>query len=99
MAARFAPIEKRLLRLFNLAKETAVEVISVDPSGPAAKAGLKVGDAIIGIGGQEVASVDDLHRFLTEWPFGTQVAITVLREAEKLHLVIVPAEVPQTPEN
>ena len=93
------PIEKRLVRLFNLTKETAVDVISVDPSGPAAKAGLKVGDAIIGIGGQGVASVDDLHRFLTEWPFGTQVAITVLREAEKLHLLIVPAEAPQKPES
>ncbi len=93
------PLEKRLVRLFNLTRETAVDVISVDPSGPAAKAGLKVGDAIIGIGGHEVAYVDDLHRFLTEWPFGTQVAITVLRGAEKLHLLIVPAEAPQTPES
>jgi S1-C subfamily serine protease len=92
------PLEKRLMRLFNLVKESAVSVISVDPAGPAARAGIKVGDSIIGIGGQEVATVDDLHRFLTEWPFGTQVAITVLRGTEKLHLVIVPSEAPPATE-
>jgi S1-C subfamily serine protease len=86
------PLEKRLVRLFNLAKESAVEVFSVDAQGPAAKAGIRVGDLIIGIGGQEVATIDDLHRFLTEWPFGSQVAITVIRGTEKLHLLIVPTE-------
>jgi S1-C subfamily serine protease len=53
---------------------------------------MKMGTLIIGIGGQEVATIDDLHRFLTEWPFGSQVAISVIRATEKLHLVIVPTE-------
>jgi S1-C subfamily serine protease len=92
IAGTLRPLERRLVRLFNLTRETAVEVISVDPQGPAAAAGIKVGDLIIGIGGQEVATVDDLHRFLTEWPFGNQVAITVIRVTEKLHLIIVPVE-------
>ncbi len=94
IGAALRPLEKRLVRLFNLSKEYAVEVISVDPQGPAAHAGIRVGDLIIGIGGQQVATVDDLHRFLTEWPFGSQVAITVIRATERLHMVIVPIEVP-----
>jgi S1-C subfamily serine protease len=92
IGAALRPLEKRLVRLFNLSKECAVEVISLDSQGPAAHAGIRMGDLIIGIGGKEVATVDDLHRFLTEWPFGSQVAITVIRAAEKLHLVIVPIE-------
>jgi S1-C subfamily serine protease len=92
IGATLRPLEKRLVRLFNLSKEYAVEVISIDLKGPAAHAGIRMGDLIIGIGGQEVATVDDLHRFLTEWPFGSQVAITVIRATEKLHLVIVPIE-------
>ncbi|MGD0659777.1 MAG: trypsin-like peptidase domain-containing protein [Syntrophorhabdales bacterium] len=94
IGAALRPLEKRLVRLFSLSKEYAVEVISVDPQGPAAQAGIRVGDLIIGIGGQQVATVDDLHRFLTEWPFGSHVAITVIRETERLHLIIVPVEVP-----
>ncbi len=86
------PLEKRLVRIFHLPKESAVEVIALDQQGPAAAAGIKIGDLVIGIGGQNVATIDDLHRFLTEWPFGTQVAITVIRATEKLHLVIVPIE-------
>ena len=96
IGAALRPLEKRLVRLFNIPKEYAVEVISVDPQGPAAHAGIQVGDLIIGIGGQQVATIDDLHRFLTEWPFGSHVAITVIRETERLHLIIVPVEVPPT---
>lgn len=92
MGAALRPLERRLVRLFNLSKDHAVEVVSLDPHGPAAQAGIRMGDLIIGIGGQEVATVDDLHRFLTEWPFGSQVAITVIRATEKIHLVIVPVE-------
>jgi len=94
IGAALRPLERRLVRLFNLPKEHAVEVISVDSQGPAVQAGMKVGDLIIGIGGQQVATVDDLHRFLTEWPFGSHVAITVIRGTERLHLKIVPVEVP-----
>jgi S1-C subfamily serine protease len=92
IGAALRPLERRLVRLFSLSKENAVEVISLDPHGPGAQAGIRMGDLIIGIGGQEVATVDDLHRFLTEWPFGSQVAITVIRATEKIHLVIVPVE-------
>jgi S1-C subfamily serine protease len=92
IAGTLRPLEKRLVRLFNLTKESAVEVLSIDPHGPAVKAGILAGDLIIGIGGQEVATIDDLHRFLTEWPFGNQVAITVIRATEKHHLLIVPVE-------
>jgi S1-C subfamily serine protease len=95
IAGMLRPLDRRLVRLFNLSKEYAVEAISVDPEGPAARAGIRLGDLVIGIGGQEVASVDDLHRFLTEWPFGSRVAITVIRGIEKLHLVIVPIEAPR----
>ena len=46
----------------------------MDPRGPAAQAGLKEGDLIVAINGQPLSSVDDLHRFLAEWPIGEAVA-------------------------
>ena len=58
------------MRFHRLKEEFAVEAISVDPRGPAGQAGLLEGDLIVGIQEQDVASVDDLHRFLAEMAGG-----------------------------
>jgi hypothetical protein len=39
-----------------------------------------------------VGTLDDLHRFLTEWPVGQPVKITILRRAKKEELEIIPSE-------
>jgi S1-C subfamily serine protease len=49
-------------------------------------------DLIVAVKGQRVASVDDLHRFLSEWPIGEPIRITVLRGKKKVKLTIVPVE-------
>jgi S1-C subfamily serine protease len=69
-----------------------VEVISLEPQGPAAHGGIKTGDLIVAINDASVASVDDMHRFLAEWPLGQGVTLTVLRGAERLELDVVPVE-------
>jgi S1-C subfamily serine protease len=92
LAGRQRPLDRRLVRFHRLKTESAVEAISVDPRGPAGQAGLRQGDLIVGIQGQEVASVDDLHRFLADWPVGQPVTLTVVRGRERLELRVVPAE-------
>jgi len=69
-----------------------VEVLSVDPESPAGKAGMLVGDLIAAIDGERVLSVDDLHRFLAEWPIDKPVTVTVLRGREKRQLTVRPSE-------
>jgi len=39
-----------------------------------------------------VESIDDLHRFLSEWPVGDPVRLGVLRRAEMLDVELIPAE-------
>ncbi len=92
LAGRQRPLDRRLVRFHGLKSEFAVEAISVDPLGPAGQAGLRQGDLIVGIQGHEVASVDDLHRFLAEWPVGQPVALAVVRGRERLEMTVVPAE-------
>jgi S1-C subfamily serine protease len=92
LAARQRPLERRLVRYHHLAKEFAVEAISVDRQGPAAEAGLQEGDLIVAINGQPLTSVDDLHRFLADWPIGEPVALTVIRGLERLDLKVRPGE-------
>ena len=47
---------------------------------------------IVAVNSQRVASVDDVHRFLSEWPIGETIMITVLRGKNKAKLKIVPVE-------
>jgi S1-C subfamily serine protease len=75
-----------------LTKDYAVEVLSVEATGPAGQAGLREGDLIVAVNGHDVASVDDLHRFLSEWPIGQLTVLTIIRGPEKLEISVAPAE-------
>ncbi|MEW6666500.1 MAG: trypsin-like peptidase domain-containing protein [Thermodesulfobacteriota bacterium] len=92
IAARPRPLHRRVVRYHDLSGDQAVEVLSVDPQSPAGLAGMRVSDLIVSVNGQRVSSVDDLHRFLSEWPIGDPVTITVVRGKEKTDLTVVPAE-------
>jgi S1-C subfamily serine protease len=92
LAGRQRPLDRRLARAHGLATEAAVEILSVEPTGPAGRAGLREGDLIVTAEGRPVASVDDLHRFLVEWPVGEPARLGVLRRAERLDLRVTPAE-------
>ena len=82
----------RWVRYFQLNREHVVEIVTIEPGAPAQKAGMKVGDYIIAVNGQAVASVDDLHRFLADWPIGKSVTITVIRKKKRIELAVVPIE-------
>ncbi len=85
-------LDRRLVRRAQLSKDYAVEVVSLDPSGPAAKSGIRPGDLVIGIDNQPVASIDDMHRILAEWPIGEPVHIGVMRDARRIDLQVTPTE-------
>jgi S1-C subfamily serine protease len=92
LAGKARPLERRVVRFYQLSGEHAVEAISVDPSGPAAQGGLQEGDLIVAINGNSVGTVDDIHRFLAEWPLGEGVTLTIIRGRERQDLIVVPAE-------
>src|SRR5207248_7234088 len=64
--AQTVPLHRRLVRFYDLPKESGVVVISVEEASPAKRIGLREGDVIIALDGQPVAGVDDLHRLLTD---------------------------------
>ncbi len=86
------PLHRRVVRFYDLAKETGVMVVGITPGSPAERAGLREGDVILAFAGQPVAGVDDLHRSLTDTQVGAKNRITVLRHTERLELAIVPQE-------
>ena len=86
------PIHRRLVRHFQLAAPTGVLVISVEPSGPAARAGLREGDVIVEFKGQPIPSIDALHKLLTGEQIDVESEMKVVRRTEKLTLQVRPAE-------
>jgi len=47
---------------------------------------------VVAINEQAVASIDDLHRFLAEWPNNGSVTLTVIRGQERLEVEVMLAE-------
>ena len=92
IAARQRPMDRRIIRFHGLDINYSVEVLSVESQGPAGLAGLRVGDLIVAINGSDVQSVDDLHRFLSDWPIGRPVEIDVVRGQNRQVLMVVPKE-------
>jgi S1-C subfamily serine protease len=67
------------LRPARHGNEAGVLVVSLDPEGPAAKAGLLVGDIITQWSGQSVARVREVMLLLTPESVGTKVTLSLLR--------------------
>lgn len=92
LSGQTVPVHRRVVRFYDLPKETGALVLSVEDASPAKGAGLREGDIIIALDGQPVAGVDDLHRVLTDVRVGVSCALTVLRWTDKLELKVVPEE-------
>ena len=84
-------LDRRLVRFHGLPKDHGVEIASLEPSGPARQAGLQTGDILLSINGQDISSPDDLFRFLSEWPVGRPVTMSLLRRKDKLSLEVIPS--------
>jgi S1-C subfamily serine protease len=86
------PLHRRIIRFYHLPVESGVLVVSLEENSPAKRAGLSEGDIIVGLDGQPVAGIDDLHRMLTEEKVGVKTTLMILRQTEKLNLNIIPEE-------
>ena len=92
VAGQTVPIPRALSRFHNLAIASGVLVASIDPNSPAAAAGLKDGDIVVGFAEEIVSGVDALHRQLTGERVGVAARVVVLRRGERRSLTVVPRE-------
>lgn len=84
------PLHRRLVRYHGLPIETGILVISAEANSPAQRAGLVQGDVIIGFEDSPIASIDDLHRRLTEDKIGVLSRLEIIRGTERLQVQITP---------
>ena len=86
------PLLRRVVRYFHLPAETGVLIVSVEPDGPAARAGAREGDILVECAGEPVSGADDLHRLLTVERIGRRLPIGVIRGTDRLTIEVEPRE-------
>jgi S1-C subfamily serine protease len=77
-------------RAYRLSEPSGVMITTIEPDSPAARAGLRPGDVIVGFGGESVRGIDDLHRLLTGDRIGSETTLVAVRKAERLELPVTP---------
>jgi S1-C subfamily serine protease len=92
VAAQHTAISRRRQHFTGVAQDSAVMVGSIEPDSPAARAGVKAGDILLGVDGTTITGADDLVRALTGETIGRDVALDVLRGTERLALKLTPQE-------
>lgn len=92
VAGQNVPIPRKIVKHYNLQRETGILVVSFEKDSPAYQAGLKEGDLIIEFADTPVTGIDELHRLLTEERVGKREWLTIVRGAEKMNVSIVPLE-------
>jgi serine protease Do len=85
-------------KTLKLKEERGAEITQTDPSGPAAKAGVKVGDVVLEFNGQPVQDSEQLQRLVREtvpgreaklsvWRNGASQAITATIESRRMAMI------------
>lgn len=81
-----AEVAARLRASVGLPERAGLLVRAVDPSGPAAAAGVQVGDLLTGAAGAPLTVVDDLHRALDA--AGATLALDLVRGSDDLTVTV-----------
>jgi serine protease DegQ len=76
-------------------REEALLVVGVTPDGPAARAGVMVGDVVVSFDGQPIESPEDLLDLLTGQRIGRAVSLAVLRAGTATELSVTVGERPR----
>jgi len=89
-----APVHPRIARHLGLKHPQGVLVLNVEADSPAAKAGLREGDMLVGFKDQALTSLDELQRLLVAQEIGVRSTLAIVRHTFRLELEVVPRETP-----
>jgi serine protease Do len=90
------PMTSDLARSLGLSDVRGALVASVQPDGPADKAGVKRGDVILDVNGSAVTDSNSLRNRIASLSPGTHAALTVLRDGKQETISAVLTELPAT---
>lgn len=92
IGVQITEVQDEVAKALGLDKSQGALVSSVEPGGPAAKAGVHPGDVITGFNGQSIKHMTDLPRLVGATRPGTDATIQVWRKGKSLELKTTVAE-------
>jgi Do/DeqQ family serine protease len=97
LGAKLQAVTPEIADSLNLKRPSGALVASITPQSPASRAGLRTGDLIISVDGQDVDDPNAFdYRFATK-PLGGQAQVGVLRSGREARLAIALETAPETP--
>ncbi|HEY2254649.1 MAG TPA: trypsin-like peptidase domain-containing protein [Variovorax sp.] len=97
IGAHTQAVTPELAEAFGLEHGTGALVTRVDPGGPAALAGLRAGDIVVGIDGANAASYADIQDRVAAARPGRSIELALWRRRALLQLKLVPVEAAYAP--
>ena len=94
LGVKLQPVTQSLAEQFNVKVNQGVLVAEVFPDTPAAKAGLKPGDVIVGFAGKTVSSPQELQGLVEEVKPGATESLAIVRDGKPMTLPVKCAEMP-----
>jgi serine protease DegQ len=90
-----AAVTTAIAQQFDLGVDRGVLVQDVEPGTPAAQAGMRPGDVIVELAGEELTRVEDLLTVLRRHAPGDEIGAVTVRAGERVELTVVLAERPE----
>jgi S1-C subfamily serine protease len=81
-----------LKRTLHPSVDSGLIVVSVEPDGPAGKAGVLFGDVIVALGGAAVSNLRDLQAVLEPESVGTTVTVSIIRGSKPVEVNVTIGE-------
>jgi len=88
------PLNEDIAKSLGLPKNRGEIVASVEPTGPAAKAGIRQGDVIVSVAGEQVTDEARLSPLIAKQKIGTTVPVEIVRGGKRQTIRIPIAERP-----
>jgi serine protease Do len=76
------------VKVYRLSRAAGAEVVHIENGGPAEKAGIRLGDVIVGIGARDVGTVAELQSAMTTIEPDTRVPLRVFRDGDTVSVEV-----------
>lgn len=83
LGLRIQTVNEEIAESLGLKEASGALVAAVTPEGPAAVAGIEVGDIILSFDGQDVGAMRQLPKLVAQTAIGKEVEIVILRKGER----------------
>jgi serine protease DegQ len=92
LGMRPVPLPENLKNALNLSGDSGLIVVSVEPDGPGAKAGVLFGDVIVALEGRAVSNIRDLQAFLEPESVGKEIPVSIIRGGKTIEVNVTIGE-------